>query len=126
MIYIRCKRCGHQQGYFTPDDPLQHVDMLVIKEHLLVCDLVQHGLTNFSQVEPQDPLGQESLQVRFPIDSEAVPVTSVPWWIYITTSSNQMIAQWVARDTATVTRTCSAPTGYGVFREINRYLGSIT
>lgn len=126
MAYIYCRRCSHKQGYFSSVGLLERVDLLVIKEHLLICDLVQHGLISFDQVEPQDPAHQECLQVRFPINPDVPMPIHAPWWIYITTSFDRIIAQWVSKDATVATRTCSAPTGYGVFREINRYLGSIT
>lgn len=115
MLNICCNQCGRYQ------QPIVDLfDRLQVKEHILICSLVQHGLITFSHMlfeGSTDSCAQSWIPVHG--FSNIGPIR----YVSILVMGSDVEVRWIAADITIVESITTYP--YGAFLEVKYYLESI-
>lgn len=116
MLKICCNKCSRYNKPF-----LEFFDRLEVKEHILLCSLIQHGLLTFDDLGFQgstDSCAQSWLPVvnKF---SDTDPVR----YVNILVMESDIEIRWIAADGRLLSSCTTQP--YGAFLEIKYFLEAL-
>lgn len=115
MLKICCNKCGRYQGSF-----IDFFDVLEVKEHILICSLIQHDLLTFEDFGFQGST-DSCAQSWIPVNKFSR--TASTRYVNILIMKPDVEVRWTTAD-GTVAASVTTYL-YGAFLEIKYYLESI-